>query len=230
MIQEYATQRGTPLAESPQTLFTNLWKRQLIILRLSAETEAPSLENYLQLENNWSQRAYLRLTIRCNSPLSRLHWPQPVCHRAKKAMHCASAYKQTGSTKNMRTAMLYSKHMWVWMDLVPLSDLKLSGCQDKEAPRFSVSLFFILLIRSSIFSRLQFLMVPLGKTFHAMKNKNWALETALSCLNAITGGIISTLKEICFYIYNNVPSEAPLSSSDNFIFSVIVHSERSWKL
>jgi len=29
------------------------------------------------------------------------------------------------------------------------------------------------------------------------------------------------LKEICFYIYNNVPSEAPLSSSDNL---VIVHS------
>lgn len=46
------------------------------------------------------------------------------------------------------------------------------------------------------------------------------METALSCLNVIIARIIRTLKEICFYIYNNVPSEAPLSSSDNF---VIVH-------
>lgn len=214
----------------PPDSLANLSKRKLIILRLSAHTEAPSLENYLQLENNWSQRAYLRLTIRCDSLLSRLHWPQPMCHRAKKATHCASAYKQAGSTKNMWTAMLYSKHMWVWMVLVPLSDLKLSGCQDKEAPRFFASLFFILLIRSSIFSRFHFLMVPLGKMFHAMKNKNRALETALSCLNVIIARIIRTLKEICFYIYNNVPSEAPLSSSDNFISSVIVHSEWSWKL
>lgn len=147
----------------PPDSLANLSKRKLIILRLSAHTEAPSLENYLQLENNWSQRAYLRLTIRCDSLLSRLHWPQPMCHRAKKATHCASAYKQAGSTKNMWTAMLYSKHMWVWMVLVPLSDLKLSGCQDKEAPRFFASLFFILLIRSSIFSPFPFFNGPFGK-------------------------------------------------------------------
>lgn len=86
-----------------------------------------------------------------------------MCHRAKKASHCASAYKQTGSTKNMWTAMLYSKHMWVWMVLGPLSDLKLSGCQDKEAPRFCASLFFILLIRSSIFPPFPFFNGPFGK-------------------------------------------------------------------
>lgn len=86
MIQDHTTRYN--FCQTPPDFTREVSERQHIILQLSIYMVAPSVENYLQLENNWSQRAYLLLTVRCVSPLSHLHWPKPVCHCAKKTMHC----------------------------------------------------------------------------------------------------------------------------------------------
>lgn len=186
-------QRGRTFVKPLQTWLANLSKKQPIILQLSIYMVAPSPEHYLQLENNWSQRAYLLPTVRCDPPLSRLRWPKPVCHSAKKPMHCVCG--------QLRCIQSTCGSGWSWFLCLIWSRMlaKIRRLQD-------FSPFVLCLIDTIQYFCFSIFNGPFGKAVPRFGEQNQALEASL--FERYYSSNYSHLKRNLFLYLQRRPSEA----------------------